>query len=211
MYRSESNIFKSLEKAESAEKNAQEVLNDSRKIRLKVPNCNKDISFIATVIDNAKANPFPKLNVKAKEDIEKVIKAGNAHFFIIETLDNKQIGITDLYYKIVKNSTDEEIKVYISEIGILEESDKGKKYGTEAMMNLLDYGFKELDLENIYATINEKNDKSMKFHESLGYSESKASFKPEIVKEHSKKYEISNEKWKEKRKEILKILATRVI
>lgn len=181
----------------------------SKKIHLKTPNCNEDINFITKVIKNSEANPFPKNDARTKKDIEKIINSANVKFFIIETLDNKQIGIADLYYKIVKNTADEEIKVCISEIGLLEESDRRKKYGTEAMLNLLDYGFEDLGLENVYSTINEGNDKSRKFHESLGYSESTALFKPEIAKEHSKKYKISKEDWEEKRKEILKILDNR--
>ncbi len=82
---------------------------------------------------------------------------------VIETFKNETIGLVDLYDFDPKNRR--------AGIGILIAAQENKKKGfaTEAMGLLINYGFKMLDLNQIYAHVGTDNSESRKLFEKLGF------------------------------------------
>lgn len=211
MNKYESDAFMLSGKDELLEESAEKKFERTKKTNSRVADCDEDYSFIAEVINS---DPDPDSPEMTGEKVQYTIEEGKVMYYIVETLDGKPLGFTDFFHRQVKSIDGREVSgkdsmIIKSEIKILNEADRGKKYGTEAMFYLLDELFENSDKEYIYATIKEKNIRSRKFHESLGYTECQTSFEKEIVNEGSVKYVISREAWQERRKKILDKLNAR--
>lgn len=127
----------------------------------------------------------------------------NQGFIIISTENNivRPIGFT-YFYPINRSLETATSGVIIGRKGYWR-----KKFGMEVMRVMLDYGFSELGVKSVTGNINESNIASIKLHKRLGYRfAGKSPDKPGQTI-----YIITKEAWKNKRSEILKILAARSI
>jgi RimJ/RimL family protein N-acetyltransferase len=211
MIRGERDTYTALDHNELLKDAKKEKTEFKKTISAECVNSDEDAGFVAEVIIRERElHPEFGIPDKPKEDWEKMAKANKDDFFVIRTLDGNRIGFTNIFTKKTKNMSGENVTVYKSEISILAEGDKRRGYGTEAMFELLDKVFEDHpDLENIFATIVETNEASLKLHKSLGFSESDIMFTPDIVREGSIKLAISREEWKEQREEVVKKLKSR--
>jgi diamine N-acetyltransferase len=98
-----------------------------------------------------------------EEAYDTLKKFSNSKIFIIETLDNKVIGMINL------NTISWEWRN--SEIGVLigEKDNWGKGYATDAMRVLLVFGFNRLNLHRIYLHVSEANVGAIRCYEKLGF------------------------------------------
>ena len=130
----------------------------------------KDIEFIYTLFAAPETNLYSgyddlKTIKEAKEMYETYLKPGfPSHFrLLIELKDSKTpLGTLGLYLYSDKNKR--------AEIGYdLATEHWGNGYMTEAVSEVLQYGFKELELNRIEATVDASNTRSIRLLERMGF------------------------------------------
>lgn len=85
---------------------------------------------------------------------------------VICKLDEEVIGFVDIY-----DFNPLHLRAGIG-IVILEDAERGKGYGAEALQLVCNFGFKHLNLHQLYASIAEDNQVSMKVFENCGFIKS---------------------------------------
>lgn len=80
--------------------------------------------------------------------------------------DDEMIGDVNLFFNDDENPANAEIDVMIARKSL-----RGKGYGTDAVLLMLHYAIKRLEVERFYCKINEKNDASLKMFKKLQFTE----------------------------------------
>lgn len=111
---------------------------------------------------------LPVTEVEEEKWIEELatIKRGIDIVFIIEVIENnstKPIGNCGLY-KINQKDQTAELAIVIGEKEYL-----GKGYGTETAQILIEYGFQQLNLNRISASVLESNEKAINLLKKIGF------------------------------------------
>jgi diamine N-acetyltransferase len=98
-----------------------------------------------------------------EEWFDVLIKMTDSKIFIIETFDNKVIGMINF------NTINREWRN--AEIGIIigEKDEWGKGYATESIRVLIEFGFNRLNLHRIYLHVAEANTGAVRCYEKLGF------------------------------------------
>jgi RimJ/RimL family protein N-acetyltransferase len=93
------------------------------------------------------------------------IKNGIGRFAVVLKENNEFIGWSGIKY--LTEPENNHVNVY--EIGYrLQEEHWGKGYGSEAAKAWMDYGFKEMKIEKMYASVNKENEASKRILEKIG-------------------------------------------
>ena len=111
--------------------------------------------------------PYSKFTIKeylenAHRDIYEVKQL---RLVICKKEDDAVLGMIDLFDYDPKNQR--------AGVGILvlEESERGRGYGTEALQLMIKYSFAHLDMHQLYANILEGNDRSIQLFKKQGFEE----------------------------------------
>lgn len=108
---------------------------------------------------------FPVSSFEQEKWFEKVVSDKNNLRFIIETLDTKEaIGMVNLVDIDWKNRS------AFHGIRLGKNSPKGKGYGTDAVMALMNYAFNELQLVRLDGSWVEYNEASLGLYKKCGWS-----------------------------------------
>lgn len=101
---------------------------------------------------------------KEKEEMEEFSKGGY-NFAILLKENDQLIGNCSLFhmFDVHRNA---EVGIWIGE-----EDCRGKGYGPEALRLILSYGFKVLNLHNIFLRVFSFNERAMKAYKKLGFRE----------------------------------------
>lgn len=110
---------------------------------------------------------LPMTEMAEEKYIENVATSSSDVVFIIEALDddNRPIGTMGLHGINPKDQN-----CFIG-IGIGEKSHWGKGYGTEATQLIIEYGFHQLNLHRIWASVLAYNERSLRMLKTLGFQE----------------------------------------
>ena len=126
----------------------------------------KDLQLIVRWKNSAyeKFYEYPLSNSGQEVWFEKHIRS-NDFLFIIYELPNNKIGMAGLSNIDNRNRN--------AEFGrfVLDERFRGKGYGKEALMLVLDYAFKHLNLHSVYLDTLKNNVKSIDFYEKAGFKQ----------------------------------------
>jgi len=108
---------------------------------------------------------FPASEKEARKALVKYIKElskDDKRFLIIESAAGEYIGSVDIWYT--------KPRIGNFRYGIkLEPEHRGKGYGKEALIIILDFYFNELNYRKCSPTVYEYNTASQKFHENFGF------------------------------------------
>ncbi len=125
-------------------------------------NLYKWITDRSTVIFNARYKPISYM--EHEEWLANIVKSKDIHIFgIIKTEDEALIGSCQL------NNIDSVSGSAELQIRIGSEADRGNGYGSQACSLLLDYGFKDLNLNMIQLYVFNTNERAIKTYEKLGF------------------------------------------
>lgn len=109
---------------------------------------------------------FPESAMDVKRKFEEcLIEFGkdDKRIFIIETLDEEYAGEISVWYTKKKHG--------VFRYGIfLEEQFRGKGYGKQALIIVMDYYFNELNYQKASPTVYSYNTNSQAFHENFGFT-----------------------------------------
>lgn len=101
---------------------------------------------------------------KVKEWLEKEPENQNGYFLMIRTLEDDRpigtIGLEDIHWAFGE--------AWVG-IGIGEEADWGKGYGTDAMNIILRFAFQELNLHRVSLNVFQFNERAIRSYEKLGF------------------------------------------
>ncbi len=100
-----------------------------------------------------------------KSYIENVLEKGKYQFAIVRKEDNTLIGNCG-FDKINHLHQTGEVGIFIGEA-----EDRNKRYGTEALKLLLDYGFNYLNLNNIMLRVYSFNEGAINCYKKIGFKE----------------------------------------
>ncbi len=116
-----------------------------------------------SVLDNL-FSYLPVSLAKQKRWYENYLKDNTNQTFVIEyTIQNKPIGTVSLLHIDHKNQ--------IAEISILigEKDYRGKGMAKQALTQLINYGFNQLNLNRLFLQLFEGNEPALRLYESLGF------------------------------------------
>jgi RimJ/RimL family protein N-acetyltransferase len=101
-------------------------------------------------------------DLNSREMLERLLKHDEA--FIVRTVaDDRAIG-----YALILDRDQLNREAMLS-ITLGEEEDRGKGYGTEAMLLLLEHSFLSLNLESVYLGVYEYNKRAVHLYEKIGF------------------------------------------
>lgn len=107
---------------------------------------------------------FPVSRLEEEKYLEKMMsKNDEQKNMVIENMERQYIGQISLVHIDWKNRN--------AELGIVigNKKDWGKGYGTEAIKMVLDYGFHQMNLNNIYLWVFEYNPRGIRCYEKCGF------------------------------------------
>lgn len=126
--------------------------------------------------------PIPMTKEKVDKTIADYNEENDSIIFAIRDIENHIIGIAG-YYDIVKDN-----QVATLFIGIGDKSQQGKGYGKKALDELLDYGFKTLNLHRIQLNVISFNTPAIALYEKAGFQ--KEGTMKEFVLRDGKRYDL---------------------
>lgn len=108
--------------------------------------------------------PIPK----SYDEVRRIIKEyednnDSVVFGIVEEGSNRLIGIAGFYDILWEN------QVATLFIGIGDKADRGQGYGKRALIELINFGFKHLEIHRIQLNVISCNERAKKVYESLGF------------------------------------------
>ncbi|MBJ6368997.1 GNAT family N-acetyltransferase [Snuella sedimenti] len=131
----------------------------------------EDLEFIHVIENNESIweisntqTPYSKFLIKQYlENAHKDIFEVKQLRLVISNYDDEALGLIDLFDFDFKNSR--------AGIGILikESNDRGKGYGNEALKLLINYSFTHLGLHQLYCSVSEDNEASIKLFTKQGF------------------------------------------
>jgi len=140
---------------------------EGKLIRLAAPDAERNAEIESQWTHNANfmrlmyAEPIRPLSPNAVrkkyQATEKDTRASQFHFMLHALADDRLIGLAQLWRIEWNNGTGRIL------LGIADENDRGRGYGTEALSLLLNYAFNELNLYRVSASMAEYNEPALTF------------------------------------------------
>lgn len=136
---------------------------------------------------------LPMMGAKEEKWIEKIANSEDTAHFVMETRDEKVIGVCG-FNQINYKDQDAHIGINIGEKDCWE-----KGYGTEALELLVEYGFNQLNLHHITTEVYGFNGRSMRVQEKAGFQ--KEGHQREVVFKNGKYHDriifgLLREEWR---------------
>lgn len=117
------------------------------------------------VVFMARLTPFPQSFAEVNMWYDAVLRSPSQKVFAIKTVDTEHIGVIELV-DIDLRTRNCELGIFIGDGNFL---DKG--FGHDAVKVMLDFCFKQLNMNKVAVKIIEYNKKSMEFFKKFGFKE----------------------------------------